>query len=153
MQVKCPHCGGIVNVVTRAPVGSGTRLGEKLKELNGNHLNVINALKKIGRPATVRGVQKRLYEDGIRRFTRQDFGGSVGICTPKDVDYQTGLWGGPLAGQMIVRPSGQWNYHYVQAILSILVGHGDVEMSAASTSFDRRQGMHDSKPVPTYWVK
>jgi hypothetical protein len=129
MQVKCPHCGGIVDVVTRAPVGSGTRLGEKLKFLNRNHAAIIVALRTLGVKATVRQVQKCLFEHHIGRFTRQDFRKGT------------------------VDPSGQWNYHYVQATLSILVGHGDVEMSAASTRFDRSQGMHDSKPVPTYWVK
>jgi hypothetical protein len=50
-------------------------------------------------------------------------------------------------------PSGKWNYHHVQANLSVLVGHGDVQMTPAQNVFSQEQGLHDTNPVPLYWIK
>lgn len=125
MRIICPRCGTEIFVKARAKVGEGTQKGAALKRLGPNHENILKCLTELGRKATVREVQGWLFRNNIRRFARGDS----------------------------TVASGQWNYHYVQAILSVLVGHGDIEMSAAKTGFDNRQGLHDAKPVPVYWIK
>jgi hypothetical protein len=48
--------------------------------------------------------------------------------------------------------SGEWNYHVVQAELSILVGAGLLKMSQESEEFwsDKEQ-KYKAKPIPKYW--
>lgn len=98
-----------------------------------NHINAILTLEKLGKPATVREVQARLWKEQTGRFTRDDF-------KKAQVDD-------------LHKPSGSWNYHTVQAILSVLVGHGDVSMTSTREKFDDSQGIHDAQPVPHYQVK
>lgn len=150
-RVICPHCGGeiLVPVETsnRQPVGSGTRRGQKLKRLNLNHLNVLNALILLGRPASVRSVQSQLWKDQVGRFTRDDFKAGRGFGIAKNPEFPM-----DLKTPIQIKPSGAWNYHTVQAILSVLVGHGDVSMTSAREKFDETQGVHDVQPVPHYEI-
>jgi hypothetical protein len=153
MKVKCPHCGGTVDVLTRAPVGSGTRKGELLKTLNANHKNVIETLRRLGLPADVRQVQKQLYKDNILRYTRNDLLAATGTSAKAllAMNEENVEWPAKLGRPAMIKPSGHWNYHEVQKTLSLLVGHGDLEMTQAKDRFGEHG--HYTKPVPLYWVK
>jgi hypothetical protein len=136
-------------------VGSGTREGEKLKTLNANHKNVIEALRKLGKPATVRQVQKQLYKDNVLRWTRNDLLAATGNAkalmarTDANREFPLDITKEPVV--CWIKPSGQWNYHEVQKTLSLLVGHGDLGMTQAKDRFG--EDGHYTKPVPLYWVK
>lgn len=72
---------------------------------------------------TVKQVQSKLYLLKIKRLRRGD-----------------------------VVPSGEWNYHQVQAELSMLVGAGLLKMSQDSEQmWSQREQRYKAKPIPKYW--
>ena len=92
-------------------------------ELNENRRAILAILEAAGKRLTVRQVQRALYAQSVRRWQRGD----------------------------TKEATGQWNYHQVQADLSLLVGNGHAEMSSASEFFDLDG--YGTRPVPLYWVK
>lgn len=125
MKAKCPRCGHEFPVRSRRAVGEGDVRGEDLKRLNRNKINVGQVLSEISpRGLTVREVQKILFDKEIRRWRRGDR------------DY----------------PSGGWNYHNVQAELSLLVGAEILMMSSAEQYFHKGLQEHTTDRVPRYWM-
>ena len=105
----------------RAPVGTGTR--KKIRRLSNNKRMLLDLAIEHGEPKTVREFQSRLFQVKMgNRWVRGD----------KD------------------KPTGRWNYHHVQAELSILVGNDLLCMSRAQDSFDG--DMYVSDPTPVYWI-
>lgn len=72
---------------------------------------------------TTKQVQAKLYELKIKRLRRGD-----------------------------KIPMGEWNYHQVQAELSLLVGAGLLKMSQESEDFwSVKEQKYKAKPIPKYW--
>lgn len=117
---SCPHCGGEVEVPTRAKMGSGTVRAKGMK-LNINRKAILDAMKEHGKPMSVRDVQAFLVNRNIRRISGRGAG---------------------------------WNYHTVQADLSILVGMELVAMNRPLPKevFDPKEGFTTDR-VPTYELK
>jgi hypothetical protein len=108
-------------------MGAGTRRGKYLTKLNKNKQNILNILKGFApQPLSVREIQKILYDQNIKRYTRKD--------------RET--------------PTGQWNYHLVQVELSLLVGNGMVKMTKGSQeTWDEKAQRFIARPVPKYYVE
>jgi hypothetical protein len=124
-EIQCPNCGHRFFIKTRAKLGQGTQRGKLLTTLSKNKQNILNVLRGLSpRTLSVRELQKILYDQNIKRYTRKD--------------RET--------------PTGQWNYHLVQAELSILVGAGYVKMTKGSE--ERWDGQRFiARPVPKYYVE
>lgn len=126
MRTVCPQCGHTFDVQTRAPLGEGTQKGKSIGAIGPNKKAIIQVLRQqLGQKFTVRQVQSALYNMGIKRWRRGD-------------------------GD---KPTGEWNYHHVQAELSLLVGKGLVKMTQDSEEYwDGKEQRYKARPVPKYWV-
>jgi len=89
---------------------------------NENRREIFLALCDVRRPLTVDGVLKQLRARNVLRVQRDDKEG----------------------------PTGQWDYHNVQADLSLMVGNKMIQMSTGTETFDEDGAT--VRPAPKYWV-
>lgn len=128
-KVTCPHCDHEFDVKTRADIGEGTQ--RKLEGLNNNKLTLLTIayFNKFFRStminsveASVNGFKKDLDHFKLKRWNRND----------ED------------------EPKGEWNYHNIQADLSLLVGNDWLSMSVGEEMFDGQSFTVD--PIPVYFL-
>jgi len=126
LKAVCPKCAHVFDVQTRAPLGEGTQKGKSIGKIGPNKKAILKILQQqMGQKFTVRQVQGALYNMGFKRWRRGN-------------------------GD---KPTGEWNYHHVQAELSLLVGKGLVKMTQDSEEyFDTKEQRYKARPVPKYWV-
>lgn len=122
--VSCPRCRHEFEVQTRAKIGEGTQ--RQLKSLNTNKINLLRVVLYSEEPLTVIDVQRELYSQGLARWSKDD----------------------------TEEPRGLWNYHTIQADMSLLVGNDFMTMLPDSIVeyFDSVELRTKSKPVPTYEI-
>lgn len=123
MNVECPECGHNFHVQTRARMGQGTQ--KQLKTLNKNKMILCDIFIEYSQnKMSARAVQSVLYTPAkiTKRWRRGD----------KD------------------EPTGGWNYHHVQANLSLLVGNNIISMTGAEDRFNGQE--FRAQPVPKYWM-
>lgn len=89
---------------------------------NENRREIFMVLCDGGLPMTVDEVLRGLQKARVKRYQRSD----------KD------------------KPTGSWNYHNVQADLSLMVGNNMIKMSTGTETFDDH-GV-TVRPAPKYWV-
>jgi len=124
MIVKCQRCGAESEVETRAVIGEGTRKGKDIKKLSRNKITILEIFaQQRNLRFAVREIQSKLYAKGIKRWRRGDR----------------------------EQPSGEWNYHLVQAELSLLVGAGLITMTQDSKEYwDNKEQRDRARPIPRY---
>jgi hypothetical protein len=116
-------CSNCGHVVqTRAPLGEGTQAAKHKKKLNLNELAIGQILSTSDKSLTIRQVQGILYERGIKRQRRRE--------------------------QV---PSGGWNYHEIQLVVSMLLGAGLAKMTKTKEFWDE-QGP-GAIPTPRYFME
>lgn len=107
-------------------MGEGTQKGKSIGKIGPNKKVILQIFwQQLGQKFTVRQVQGALYNMGFKRWRRAD-------------QHE---------------PTGEWNYHNVQAELSLLVGKGLVKMTQDSGEYwDTKEQRYKASPVPRYWV-
>lgn len=121
MMFRCPHCGEEIDIPSRAPLGTGTRRGREIA-INANRRAILDAMSSIGKPATVKDVQRKLMDLGVMRVSNRGVG---------------------------------WNYHAVQADMSLLLGGGHIRMLMRQLEVTQTFNANDgwsTMSVPTYEV-
>lgn len=131
MEIECPSCGAKFSVRTRSETGTGTQ--RKLNRLSKNKMNICEVLVDLPRTAyndipivagvTVKELQGLLYKKKIARWRRGDKKNST----------------------------GGWNYHQVQAELSLLLGNKIVTMTTPEEDNFTGQ-LFEAKPTPRYYM-
>lgn len=129
MKIECPECGFTWNEQTRAKICSGSRAGKRLRKLNKNKILLCDTLFGINKskPLNVNDIQNTIYAND------------------------------PIAGRWqkndVIIPTGDWNYHHLQAELSLVVGAGIITMGTNVVErFNIDSQMYEADPVPRYWM-
>jgi len=105
----------------RAKIGEGTQLAKRKKKLNQNQLGISEIFLESDRPLLTKEVQGILYKKGVKRHRRGE-----------------------------QAPTGEWNYHLVQAEISILLGLNLVTMTRTKEDFDEYG--FKARPIPRYYM-
>ena len=109
-------------VQTRAAMGEGTQRAKLKKSLTLNDLAIAQIIFESEKPLTVKQVQGILYKKEIKRQQRRE-----------------------------KIPSGSWNYHQVQIVLSMLLGAGLATMSKTTEFWDEHGP--GATPTPRYFME
>jgi len=109
-------------VQTRAAMGEGTQRAKLKKSLTLNDSAIAQIIFESEKPLTVKQVQGILYKKEIRRQQRRE-----------------------------KIPSGPWNYHQVQIVLSTLLGLSIAAMSKTEEFWNKDQEP-GATPTPRYFM-
>lgn len=137
--VTCPNCGHGFTVKVRGKIGEGT--GKRMRKVTLNKQALLWIAYEEKRFLHVRQFQAILFEKGIKRYKKGDKEGN---------------------------PTAEWNYHHVQAELSLLVGNDLLTMCALTPMletgkkngtlampqefYDKILDMFRADPVPRYYL-
>ena len=133
VNVKCPKCEHKFFVQARAELGEGSRKGRRLRRITLNKQSILYILSSrrnsnkdkpdVDSALTVREVQRKLWKSKTKRWNRVE-----------------------------TKTIGNWNYHHVQAELSILRGADLVKMTKPKEKYDEQKGEFTTKPAPKYYM-